>query len=138
MCECLEDGTSRELRLSVAVCKTVLHLSLLLVSFLRLFPRLSTVGTKKEPAGVEIVPIVTPCNKARPADSKEYNESVFEKFWKLSPLTVATAAIGFRFPHPMTPNIARIADLSNAEIEIFCILFTDNIFSKAVYLKANP
>jgi hypothetical protein len=113
MCECLEDGTSRELRLSVAVCKTVLHGSSLLVIRSWLFPQTSTSGTKKEPAGVEVVSQVTPVQKYRPTDSKLYNESVFEKFWKLSPLTVATAACDIRLPHPMTPNIARIADLSN-------------------------
>jgi hypothetical protein len=81
---------------------------------------------------VEVVPIVTPCKNARPSDSKLYNESVFDFFGNLPPVTAAVSAIGIRLPHPMTPNIAPLCDLSNVEI-IF--LFTSSMISNSVILS---
>jgi hypothetical protein len=95
-----------------------------------LFSPTSTSGTKKEPDGVEVVPIVTPCKNARPSDSKEYNESAFDFFGNSPPVTAAVSAIGIRLPHPMLLNIARIADLSNT----FFIFF--NFFLKMSFLYA--
>ena len=98
------------------------HLSLLLVS-LWLFPPTLTSGTKKEPAGVRDVPIVTPVQMHRPTDSKIKSSKIVVKE---PPRWGATAAIGSGLSHPLSIIYCRTLKFARAVMLFLTTFF--NIF----------